>query len=117
MGFQYETMGPGAAGRKSPIVANHSRRPPIYPPDPTRELRMFADIRTAARGLLRSPTVAISGILCLALGIGATVAISSAISRALFQRLPFTEPDRLVAIHRTTPTGNCARRAFLDLHL
>lgn len=64
---------------------------------------MFADIRSAARGLMRAPTVAISGVLCLALGIGATAAISSAISRALFQSLPFREPERLVAIHRTTP--------------
>jgi putative ABC transport system permease protein len=64
---------------------------------------MLADIRSAARGLLRSPTVAISGVLCLALGIGSTAAISSAISRALFQSLPFREPERLVAVHRTTP--------------
>ena len=64
---------------------------------------MLADIRSAARGLLRSPTVAVSGILCLALGIGATAAISSAVSRALFQSLPFREPERLVAVHRTTP--------------
>ncbi|MFL5615891.1 MAG: ABC transporter permease [Gemmatimonadaceae bacterium] len=64
---------------------------------------MFSDIRSAARGLFRSPTVAISGVLCLALGIGATTAISSAISRALFQSLPFREPERLVAVHRTTP--------------
>ena len=55
------------------------------------------------RGLLRTPTVAIAGILCLALGIGATAAISSAISRALFQSLPFREPAQLVAVHRTTP--------------
>src|SRR5690348_1620962 len=64
---------------------------------------MLSDLRAAARGLVRSPTVAISGVLCLALGIGATAAISSAISRALFQSLPFREPERLVAIHRTTP--------------
>ena len=64
---------------------------------------MLADIRSAARGLLRAPTVAVSGVLCLALGIGATAAISSAISRALFQSLPFREPERLVAVHRTTP--------------
>ena len=64
---------------------------------------MLSDIRSAARGLLRSPTVFISGVLCLALGIGATTAISSAISRALFQSLPFREPERLVAVHRTTP--------------
>src|SRR3954451_14916050 len=64
---------------------------------------MLADIRSAARGLLRAPTVAISGVLCLALGIGATAEISSAISRALFQSLPFREPGRLGAVHRTTP--------------
>ncbi|HEY7236248.1 MAG TPA: ABC transporter permease [Gemmatimonadaceae bacterium] len=64
---------------------------------------MISTIRSAARSLLRSPTVAISGVLCLALGIGATAAISSAISRALFQSLPFREPARLVAVHRTTP--------------
>jgi len=64
---------------------------------------MLSDIRSAARGLLRTPTVAISGVLCLALGIGATAAISSAISRALFQSLPFRDPGRLVAVHRTTP--------------
>jgi predicted permease len=64
---------------------------------------MLSDIRSAARGLLRTPTVAISGVLCLALGIGATAAISSAISRALFQSLPFRDPERLVAVHRTTP--------------
>ena len=64
---------------------------------------MLSDLRSATRGLLRTPTVAISGILCLALGIGATAAISSAISRALFQSLPFREPERLVAVHRTTP--------------
>src|SRR2546423_1280029 len=64
---------------------------------------MLAAIRSAARGLLRTPTVALSGVLCLALGIGATAAISSAISRALFQSLPFRDPERLVAVHRTTP--------------
>ena len=64
---------------------------------------MLSDLRSAFRGLLRAPAVAISGVLCLALGIGATAAISSAIGRALFQTLPFTEPGRLVAVHRTTP--------------
>ncbi len=66
---------------------------------------MLADIRSAARGLVRAPTVAVSGVLCLALGIGATAAISSAISRALFQSLPFRDPGRLVAVHRTTPNS------------
>jgi len=63
------------------------------------------EIRNAARGLARTPTVAVSAILCLALGIGATTAISSAINRALLRALPFNRPDRLVAVFRTTPNS------------
>jgi putative ABC transport system permease protein len=61
------------------------------------------EFRTALRGLARTPTVTLAATLCLALGIGATTAISSAISRALVQPLPFEDGDRLVALHRTTP--------------
>ena len=64
---------------------------------------LLTELRSAARGLARSPAVTISAVLCLALGIGATTAISSVLSRALFQPLPFREPDRLVAVHRITP--------------
>jgi putative ABC transport system permease protein len=63
----------------------------------------WTEVRQTARGLANAPTVAIFAILCLSLGIGATTAISSAISRALLRPLPFTEPDRLVAVHRITP--------------
>jgi predicted permease len=63
------------------------------------------ELRNAARGLLRTPTVSLSAILCLAFGIGATAAISSAISRALLQPLPFRDADRLVAVHRVTPNS------------
>ena len=61
------------------------------------------EVRNAVRSLSRSPTLSLCAILCLALGIGATTAISSALSRALLQPLPFAEPERLVAVHRTTP--------------
>ena len=63
----------------------------------------WSEVRNAARGLLRSPTVTICAVLCLALGIGAATAISSAVSRALLQPLPFARADRLVAVHRITP--------------
>ncbi len=61
------------------------------------------DLRNAARGLARTPTVTLSAILCLALGMGATAAISSAINRALLEALPFRDAGRLVAVFRTTP--------------
>ena len=63
----------------------------------------ITDLRNAARGLARTPTVALSAILCLALGMGATAAISSAIQRALLRSLPFRDADRLVGVFRTTP--------------
>ena len=66
---------------------------------------LFTDVRTAARSLSRAPTVALSAVLCLALGTGATTAISSAISRGLLQKPPFRDPERLVAIHRVTPNS------------
>ena len=61
------------------------------------------ELRSAVSGLVRTPSVAVSAILCLALGIGATTAIASAINRALLQPLPFRDADRLVAVHRITP--------------
>lgn len=64
---------------------------------------ILTELRSATRSLARVPTVTTSAVLCLALGIGATTAISSAISRALFQPPPFREPERLVAVHRITP--------------
>ena len=66
---------------------------------------LVAEVRSAARSLIRVPTVTISAVLCLALGIGATTAISSAINRALLQPAPFRDPGELVAVHRVTPNS------------
>lgn len=79
------------------------RSAPTAPPRGNLMLVTWSELRNAARGLLHSPTVAVSAVLCLALGIGATTAISSAISRALLHPLPFRDADRLVALHRITP--------------
>src|SRR5512138_1432951 len=61
------------------------------------------ELRTAARGLARTPGMALSAIVCLALGVGGTTAVASAISRALLQPLPVRDGDHLVAVHRITP--------------
>jgi putative ABC transport system permease protein len=66
----------------------------------------LADLRDAARGLRRAPTVTLSGILCLALGLGVTTAVSSAIDRALLQTLPYRNPGTLVTVYRTAPQAN-----------
>ncbi len=64
------------------------------------------DIRAAARGIRREPVVAGAASLCLALGLGATAAISSAVDRALLLPLPFDHPAALVSVYRTTPQSN-----------
>jgi predicted permease len=64
-----------------------------------------AEFLGAIRSLRRAPTVTVCAIVCLAIGIGATTAMWSAISRALLQPLPFREPDRLVSVHRITPAS------------
>lgn len=59
-------------------------------------------LRTAHRRLAQTPALALGGVMCLALGIGATTATWSAVSQALLRPLPFGNPDRLVAVHRIT---------------
>src|SRR5688500_10571085 len=79
---------------------------------------IVTELVSAARALRRAPLVSGSAILCIALGIGATAAISSAISRALLQPLPFRDPERLVTVYRTTPhfdTGPFSPANYADL--
>jgi len=78
----------------------------------------ITEILAAVRSLRRAPLVSGSAIVCIGLGIGSTAAISSAISRALLQPLPFREPERLVTVYRTTPhfdTGPFSPANYSDL--
>jgi predicted permease len=78
----------------------------------------LTEIRGAFRGLQRSPVIALSAVVCIALGLGSTAAISSAVDRALVQRLPFRAPERIVTVYRTTPhfdTGPFSPLNYLDL--
>jgi putative ABC transport system permease protein len=78
----------------------------------------LSEIRGALRGLQRSPIIALSAVACIALGLGSTAAISSAVDRALVQRLPFRAPERIVTVYRTTPhfdTGPFSPLNYLDL--
>jgi predicted permease len=54
------------------------------------------DLQYAGRMLRRSPMFAATALLSLALGIGASAAVFSLVDQVLLQRLPVTEPDRLV---------------------
>ena len=56
------------------------------------------DVRHGVRRLRRSPVFAILGALTLALGVGASTAIFSAIYPVLFQPLPYPDAGRLMMI-------------------
>ncbi|MBC7895324.1 MAG: ABC transporter permease, partial [Cytophagaceae bacterium] len=64
-----------------------------------RALGDFAsDVSFALRLLRRNPTMALTVIATLALGMGSVVAIFSAVSAVMLRPLPFVQPGRLVAL-------------------
>ena len=56
------------------------------------------DVRVAARGLSRTPTLAIVVVLVLALGIGSSTAVYTVVRHILWEPLPFAAPERLVVV-------------------
>ena len=65
------------------------------------------------RTLLKSPGFALTGVLTLALGIGATTAIFSVVY-AVFEPMPYPQPDRLVMVW-SKARGNRSSTTAADL--
>jgi len=61
------------------------------------------DLRYAARRLCKTPSFTLVAVLTLALGIGGTTTIFSAIDALLLRPLPYPDQDRLVALSNTFP--------------
>ena len=65
----------------------------------SRWLRDFVyDLRFSATAFLCSPSFALTAVLSLALGIGATAAMYSLLDQVVLHALPVREPERLVLI-------------------
>ena len=62
------------------------------------------DVVFAVRALRRRPTLTLTAVLTLALGIGANTAIFSIIDGVLLRPLPYPDPDRLFLIQERTAT-------------
>jgi predicted permease len=60
---------------------------------------LLRDVRIAARTLGRTPGFALTAIVIVALGIGATVTMFTVVHSVLLKPLPFEDPDRLVRIY------------------
>lgn len=73
-------------------------RAPVPPWHTSPRVDVLADVRIAARGLLRSKGFALAGALTLALGIAATTTIFSVVYGVLLRPLVYRDVDRLVII-------------------
>src|SRR5262245_44168562 len=59
---------------------------------------LLADLRYAARRLRSSPGFTTLTVLTLAVGVGATTAILSAVNRIVFHPLPYPDPERILMV-------------------
>jgi putative ABC transport system permease protein len=72
----------------------------------------LADLRYAARGLQAAPGFTTITVLTLALAIGGTAAIFSAVNPILFEPLPYPDPGRIVAIWDFSRDGSRLAATF-----
>lgn len=66
-------------------------------------MRMLLDLKQALRGLRRTPGFTVLAVLCLGLGLGATVAVFTVAKQVLLDPLGYPDSDRLVILRSAVP--------------
>ncbi|MDQ2766804.1 MAG: ABC transporter permease, partial [Gemmatimonadota bacterium] len=93
------------AERASSLWSALRRRPVVDGEEPlmsgSQRAMNFAELRYAARRLLRVPSFTITTVFVLALGVGAMTAVFSVVNGVLLRPLPYADPGRLVALTHT----------------
>lgn len=78
---------------------------------------VLQDVRYALRQLRKSPGFAVTAILILTIGIGASTAIFGFVDAALIRPLPYAQPGRLVDVNESAamfPRNNLSYQDYLD---
>jgi putative ABC transport system permease protein len=75
---------------------------------------MLADLRSAIRGLARSPGFTSVAVVTLALAVGGSTAVFSVVDAVLLRALPFEDPDRVVGIRLLDTDFQSVPQAVLD---
>jgi hypothetical protein len=66
----------------------------------------WQDVRYGLRSLTKSPAFAITALISLALGIGATTSVFSVIHAVLMNPYPYAAADRIVSLVTLDKAGN-----------
>ena len=64
---------------------------------------LLGALRLQARSLAKAPSFAVTVLLTLAIGIGATVAVFSVVNSVLLKPLPYPDAEQLVAVWHVAP--------------
>src|SRR5580658_1222456 len=72
------------------------------------------DVMYAARQLVRNPGFAVTAVLVLALGMGASAAIFAFVDAALLEPLPYAHPDRVMAVNEECTQWPCWALSYSD---
>ena len=75
---------------------------------------LSADLAYALRQLIRNPGFALTAIVVLALGAGASVSIFAFVDAVLIRPLPYKDPARLVGLFESTPLGQHYHLSYPD---